>query len=170
MQLSGPVTVVNRSIYLDLIDGGAEFRLSMCLFVPGTLANVLAGVKSGASFVDAEPQPAATRIVMIRIPAGDTARLDDSNRYVDLAEEPLSSDLGALGLPAAAPAELDALLGGFLNSDHARAFIKVDAAAYSKLALAIDRLIMATDPGAGMRSPPAPARRSFRDRMRLARG
>ena len=64
VQLSGPVRV-NRAIFIDLIDAGEEFRVSMCLFVPGALANVLAGVASGASWFDADPQPAASRLVLI---------------------------------------------------------------------------------------------------------
>lgn len=142
VQLSCPVRVVNRSIYLDLIDAGEEFRLSMCLFVPGRMASVLAGVMSGASFFDADPQPAASRIVLIRVPGAMAAELEVSNRYID-ATEPLSSDLAALGSPAGTSAGLDALLKGFLLGDHASGrIIKVDRGKYSELALAIDPLFM----------------------------
>ena len=142
VQLSCPVRVVNRSIFLDLIDAGEEFRLSMCLFVPGAMASVLAGVMSGASLLDADPEPAATRIVLIRVPGAMAAELEVSNRYID-ATEPLSSDLAALGSPAGTSAGLDALLKGFLLGDHASGrIIKVDRGKYSELALAIDPLFM----------------------------
>jgi hypothetical protein len=140
VELSGPVRV-NRSICLDLIDAGEEFRVSMCLFVPGALASVLAGVASGATWFDADPRPAASRIVLVRIPGATAAELAASNSYVD-ATQPLSGDLAALGIPAGALAEVDALLAGFLGGDHASGYITVDRGKYFELALAIDRLVM----------------------------
>jgi hypothetical protein len=140
MQLRGPVSIVSRAVHIDLLDATARFRLAMCLFLPGALANVLAGVMSGATFVDATPQPAATRIVMIRVPQAMTARLETSNRYLDATVEPLSSDLA--GLDVTAPAELDALFGEFLAADQPSSYIKVTAAEYSRLTLAIDRLLI----------------------------
>jgi hypothetical protein len=76
MQLRGPVSIVSRAVHIDLLDATARFRPAMCLFLPGALANVLARVMSGATFVDANPQPAATRIVMIRVPEAMAARLE----------------------------------------------------------------------------------------------
>jgi hypothetical protein len=147
VQLSGRVRV-NRAIFLDLIDAGEEFRVFMCLFVPGALANVLAGVASGASWFDADPQPAASRMVLIRIPGATAEELEASNRYVD-ATQPLSGDLAALGIAAGALAGLDALLEEFLRGDHASGCIKTDRGKYSQLALAIDRLFMKS--GLGLR-------------------
>jgi hypothetical protein len=153
IQLRGPVSIVSRAVHIELLDAAARFRLAMCLFLPGTLANVLAGVMSGATFVDADPQPASTRIVMIRIPEAGDSRLEASNRYLDSAAAPLSSDLVALGVPVTAPAELDALLDEFLASDQASRYLKVAAAEYSRLALAIDRMFiesgLALRPGQG---------------------
>jgi len=143
LQLRGPVVLDDRSIHMDLLDTSARFRLTMSLFLPGTLASVLAGVLSGVTIVDAHPQPAATRILMIRVPTTSLALLDGSNRYLDPAEGALSSDLIALGLPVSAPAELDALLEEFLGADAAGSYIKVTAADYSRLTLAIDRLFIA---------------------------
>jgi hypothetical protein len=136
------VAILDRAVYVDFSDDAARFRLATCIFLPGTLASVLAGVMSGVAFVDAIPQPAATRIVMIRVPEAGAAVLDASNRYLDPAETPLSSDLVALGLPVTAPAELDALLEAFLAADRPSSYIKVAAADYSRLALAIDRLFI----------------------------
>jgi hypothetical protein len=143
LELRGPVALANRSIHIDLLDGSAGFRLTMFLFLPGTLASVLAGVLSGVSIIDADPQPAATRILMIRVPTTGLALLEGSNRYLDRAEGALSSDLIALGLPVSAPAQLDALLGEFLAADAAGSYIKVTAADYTRLTLAIDRLFIA---------------------------
>ena len=167
IQLSGPVAIINGSIHLDLIDAGDRFRWSMHLFVPGILASVLAGIVTGTTVVDAHPVPAATRIVMIRIPGAAAGALELTNRYLDPAEEPLSSDLSALGVPVGSPAELDALLEGFLRGDDARGYIKLAAAAYSELTLAFDRLFIGHDLIAGVRPRPAPARPSPSDWVRL---
>jgi hypothetical protein len=169
IQVNCPVRVVNRSIYLDLIDAGEQFRLSICLFVPGGMASVLAGVMSGASWFDADPQPAASRIVLIRIPGATVAALAASNRYID-ATEPLSGDLTALGIPAGRSAGLEALLAGFLRGDHASGCIKVDRGEYSQLALAVDRMFIEDDAGAGARPLPARARRAARATVRLVKG
>jgi hypothetical protein len=140
VQLSGPVRV-NRAICLDLIDAGEEFRVSMCLFLPGPLAGVLAGVAFGASWFDADPQPTAGRIVLVRIPGATAAELEASNRYVD-PTQPISGDLAALGIPAGALVGLDGLLAEFLWSGHGSGWINVGRGEYSQLALAIDRLVM----------------------------
>jgi hypothetical protein len=141
LRLRGPLSVVNRSVHVDLVDPSARFRLGMCLYLPGTLATVLAGVMSGATIIDADAQPAATRIAMIRIPAGGIEALEASNRYIDAAA-PLSDDLIALGLPVSDPSELDALLDGFLRADQPNSYVKVAAAEYARLTLAIDRLFI----------------------------
>jgi hypothetical protein len=170
VELSGQVTIGKRAVYLDLMDAVEEFRLSMCLFLPGTLATVLAGIMSGATFVDADPQPAATRIFMIRIPGAAASMLEPTNRYFDPVQEPLSSDLCALGVPAGTSAGLDALLEGFLRGDQARDYIKVDARDYSQLTLAIDRLLIENALVAGARRFPARSRRSSGDTVRFVQG
>jgi hypothetical protein len=58
-----------------------------------------------------------------------------------------------LGVPVTAPAELDALLDEFLAADQPSRYLKVAAAEYSRLTLAIDRLFiesgLALRPGQG---------------------
>lgn len=168
VEVHGQVTVSGRSVHVDLADP-VQFRLVMCLFLPGALASVLAGVMSGTSWVDADPQPAATRIMMIRIPGGTAAALEASNRYLSPAET-LSGDLVALGLRVAEPAELDALLEGFLVAYRPSGYVKVGADEYSRLALAVDRLFIENAAGVGARPLPARARRSSRARVHLVQG
>ena len=151
IEVRGQVTFAGRTIHVDL-SRPVRFRLAMTLFLPGTLASVLAGVMSGASWVDADPQPAATRIVMVRIPGAAAAALKDSNGYLSLAEEPISRELAALGLPVSAPAELDALLEGFLAGDRPVGYIRVSAREYSDLALAVNRLLIDSGPGSSCES------------------
>lgn len=148
IQVRGRLTVMGRSVHVDLAEP-VEFRLAMSLFLPGRLSSVLAGVMSGVSWVDADPQPAATRIVIIRVSGLTAAALEASNRYLD-AREPLSGDLTALGLHVAQPAELDHLLDGFLTAYRPSGYLKVGAEEYSRLALAVDRLFI--DSGVAARS------------------
>ena len=49
-------------------------------------------------------------------------------------------------------------------------YLKVGAEEYSRLALAIDRLLIENEPVADMRPLPVRARRSSRNRLRLIRG
>jgi predicted ATPase len=165
VEVRGQVTVSGRWVHIDLARP-VQFRLAMNLFLPGPLASVLAGVMSGTSWVDTDPQPAATRIVMVRIPGATAAALDASNRYLDPAAEPLSGELAALGLPIAEPAELDALLAGFLAAHRPSGYLKVGADEYSRLAQAIDRLMLqheaAQAPPVGPRAA-APARVVLRE-------
>lgn len=154
-ELRGPVTVLGRSLWLDLVDRELQARLSMCLFMPGVLASVLAGVMSGATLVDADPQPAACRIVMVRVPPDRALGLGLSNRYVDCKQERLSADLAAQGVPIAAPDEVDALLERFLAGDRASDYIKLETGDYSELALAFDRLLV-SDGAADAMTPTAP--------------
>jgi hypothetical protein len=148
VQVRGRLTVTGRSVHVDLADP-VEFRLAMSLFLPGRLSSVLAGVMSGLSWVDADPQPAATRIAMIQVSGLTAAALEASNRYLD-ASESLSGDLTALGLRVGQPAELDGLLEEFLTAYRPSGYLKVGAEEYSRLALAVDRLFI--DSGVAARS------------------
>jgi len=171
IQLRGPVSIVGRAVHIELLDATARFRVDLCLFLPGgTLANVLAGVMSAVTFLDAVPQPASTRIVMIRVPPAALPTLETTNRYLDATDAPLSSDLVALGAPVTAPAELDALLDAFLAADQPSSYLKVAAEEYSRLALAVDRMFIENAAGAGARPLPARARRSSRATVRLVEG
>jgi hypothetical protein len=80
---------------------------------------------------------------MIRVPEAGAAAIEASNGYLDPAKTPLSSDLAALGLPVTAPAQLDALLDGFLTPDRPSTQVKIAADEYSRLKLTIDALFIA---------------------------
>jgi hypothetical protein len=56
-QVRGPVSIANRAVHSELLDATARFRFFMCLFLPGVLANVLAGGPSAVG--DGSHQPPA---------------------------------------------------------------------------------------------------------------
>jgi len=145
LQVRGPVELTGRSISVDLSEADQQLRLHMTLFPPSPPASVLGGVMSGAAFVDYLAQPAATRIVMVRIPEAKAAAIESSDRYLDVAVEPLSGDLSTLGILAGAveAAELDRLLHAFLwAAGESGSHIEAPAAAYAELAAAVDRLVL----------------------------
>jgi hypothetical protein len=161
LQLRGPVHLAGRSLSIDLAGTEEQLRLHMTLFPPSPPASVLAGVMSGTTFVDFSARPAATRIVMVRVPETSAGAVERSDRYVDIAEEPLSRDLAALGIPLgnADAAEIDRLLDAFLSADdEPRSHLEAPAAAYAELTLAVDRLMLP------MLQPEAPIPRRLGER------
>ncbi len=145
LQVRGLVELTGRSISVDLSEAEQQLRLHMTLFPPSPPASVLAGVMSGAAFVDYLAQPAATRIVMVRIPEAKASAIEPSDRYLDVAVEPLSGDLAALGIPAGAAeaAELDRLLHAFLwAAGESGSHIEAPATAYAELTVAVERLML----------------------------
>jgi hypothetical protein len=158
LQVRGLVELTGRSISVDLAEAEQQLRLHMTLFPPSPPASVLAGVMSGAAFVDYLAQPAATRIVMIRIPQAEASAIEPSDRYLDVAVEPFSGDLAALGVPASAAeaAELDRLLHAFLwAAGESGSHIEAPATAYAELTAAVERLILPIlQPAAPIPRPP----------------
>lgn len=145
IRLSGDVELSDRSVFLDLSEAKQSLRLFMVLSLPSPPAGVLGGVLAGATFVDSFSRPAATRIVIIRVGETEEPALLRSERYLDLAEEPLSQDLAALGIPVGTgqAAELDRLLEAFLwDSREPASYIHLAANALTELTLAVDRLIL----------------------------
>jgi hypothetical protein len=158
LQVRGLVELTGRSISVDLAEAEQQLRLHMTLFPPSPPASVLAGMMSGAAFVDYLAQPAATRIVMIRIPQAEASAIEPSDRYLDVAVEPFSGDLAALGVPASAAeaAELDRLLHAFLwAAGDSGSHIEAPATAYAELTAAVERLILPIlQPAAPIPRPP----------------
>lgn len=145
VSLRGVVEPIGRSIYLDLSEADRELRVFMVLALPSPPAGTLAGVLLGAPFVDSFAYPAATRIVIVRVPGTELAALVDSERYLDPAEEPLSRDLVQLGMriDGAEAAELDRLLEAFLGrAEAASTSIHMPDSTYAELTLAVDRLLV----------------------------
>lgn len=112
VSLTGELRVAHRLLYATLTEAGSEVPIFFSLFMPRPPAAVMTGIMAGATFVSPEPEPSASRIVMVRVP--DAAALDDSNRYVVPAPGVVADDLEALGLDVASCAGVDGLIQGFL--------------------------------------------------------
>lgn len=112
VRVSGQATVARRTLHMTLTEAGGEIPLFFTLFLPRPPAGVMSGIMAGATFLAPEPEPSASRIVMVRVPGGGS--LDDSNRYLSPAADLFARDLRALGLDPAASARVDRLMNDFL--------------------------------------------------------
>ena len=138
--------------------------------LPGRLANVLAGVMSGTSWLDAVPA------------AGVDADRDDScprsHRRDAGEDEPVHRRHGhaAFERPGRArraggrPGRAGCAARRVPTADQPSSYLKVAAEEYSRLALAVDRLFIESARDAGARPLPARARRSSQRAVRLVRG
>jgi len=102
--LAGDVIVAGRALHLVMRGAEQGVPLFCRLFLPGPPASVMCGMLSGATFVGHAPQPSATPLLAVRVP-GDP---DSSNRYFGLEPDAPATDLAALGMRLAAPADVEA--------------------------------------------------------------
>lgn len=115
VRLSGSPIVARRSIFMTLIEPGGEIPIFFALFLPRPPASILTGILAGATFVSPEPEPSASRIVMVRVPASDA--LEATNRYLTPQRGIVSADLANLKLIPKAPNHVDDMVQRFLLHD-----------------------------------------------------
>jgi hypothetical protein len=115
VRLTGSPIIAQRSIFMTLIEPGGEIPIFFSLFLPRPPASILTGILAGATFVSPEPEPSASRIVMIRVPP--SGALDATNRYLVPARGIIAADLADLRLLPQAPDQVDDLVQRFLLQD-----------------------------------------------------
>jgi hypothetical protein len=138
MRFEGEVLLTGRTVHLILRPPGDSSPLFQTLMLPGPPASVMCGIMSGATVVGHEPQPSATRIVVVRVRKDASA----SNRYMR-PPELISSDLAELGLPIPDPGVVDEPVGAFLGRRNDGALDQVSASEQARLAAVFDRLYLA---------------------------
>lgn len=134
VRVVGEPVVARRTLHLTLSEAGGEIPIFFALFLPRPPAGVLSGMMSGVTFLAPEPEPSASRVVMIRVPARES--LDATNRYVDPDPGVVAADLEALGLVPDAPERVDRIVREFLVSN--RDVDQVDSSLQSALAAELD--------------------------------
>jgi hypothetical protein len=160
-RLQGFVSLLGRTIHLDIRDESSQAPLFLSLFLPTPPASVLTGLMSGATLVGPVPEPSVSRYAAVRVPDAAMARLDASNRYMEAAASTIADDLRQLGLTfqgleAGAGALLQFLAGG-----HSAGFDQTPAATQAQLVELFDRAYLADPRHEEERSPsPIPLRRS----------
>jgi hypothetical protein len=149
VELKGVAALVGRLLHLELREAGSGMPLYISAFLSGRPASVLCGIASGATFIGPDPEPSATRIVLIRVPAPLADELDRSNRYLPSDPSTLGADLAALGIEPSDPEAAAAELRVFLDGGNRPGLDQVDQVAQARLARLFDRTTAAIVPAAG---------------------
>ena len=114
LQMVGDVETTAGTVHMLLREAVSGLPLFLALILPPPNTAALLGVMAGPCFVADHSLPTGTRLAAIRVP--DSARLDDSNRYLATAPDELAADLTALGLAGERAQRLDGLIGTFLQA------------------------------------------------------
>ena len=141
----GAGNLVGRMLHLELHEAGSGAPFYVSAFLPGRPASMLCGIASGATLMGADPQPSATRIVLVRVPAPVAGELDHSNRYLPLEPVALGVDLMALGIVPTDPGAAAAELFSFLAEGSRSGLSQASQEAQTRLARLFDS--MAEDHG-----------------------
>ena len=67
--LTGFASLVGRMLHVELHEAASGAPMYITAFLPGRPASVLCGIASGATLMGGDPQPSATRFVLVRAPA-----------------------------------------------------------------------------------------------------
>ena len=148
VELKGVASLVGRMLHLELHEAGSGAPLYFSAFLSGRPASVLCGIASGATLMGPDPEPSATRIVLVRVPATLAGELDHSNRYLPSDPSALGADLAALGIEPADPEAAVAELCAFLDGGNQSGLIQVGQVAQARLARLFDSMTATPAPEA----------------------
>ena len=133
-------------LHLELREAGSGAPIYITAFLPGRPASVLCGIASGATLMGADPQPSATRIVLVRVPAATAGELHRSDRYLPLEPAALGADLLALGIVPTDPGAAAAELRSFLAEGSRSGLSQASQEAQARLARLFDSMAEAHRP------------------------
>jgi hypothetical protein len=114
LSLKGSINIGKRAAQGGVgEDSSGVPTLTFCLFPAFPPASVLGGLMFGSTLVGPDPQPSATRIVMLRLPAVPP-KLRSTAGYLP-AQASIADDLVEMGLRVQDPAAVDQHLFAFLT-------------------------------------------------------
>lgn len=116
VRVSGEPVIARRTLHMTLTEAGGEIPIFFSLFLPRPPAGVMSGIMAGATFVSPEPEPSASRIIVVRAP--DDCPLDESNGYMPATRDAVAEDLAKLSLAVDAPDRVASLIHDFLVMQH----------------------------------------------------
>ena len=137
LHYAGAVVSAERELHFHLRAARGPAQMLFWLFEPTPPISVLGGLMCGNAVMSAAPDLAATRIVMLRLPAQDAA-LSTMNAYLP-PEASLAGDLATIGLAVAEPGAVDAALAKFLSSPGCAGIVQLNAANYRDVVELFDR-------------------------------
>lgn len=150
---TGPVRTVGTaaaaggSLFIDVVSPSTRNeRVFVSLFMPQPPASCLAGIYCSTTLISPHAQPAASRILAIRVPIGRAA-VDDRNRYLE-AGESIAGDLAACGMQIADLNALERMLNRFLRGSPGGGVDQIATADHDELVAMFDRVWIASLPEA----------------------
>lgn len=142
----GGVSAAGRALYIDVVTAtGRNERAFVSLFMPQPPASCLAGIYCGTTMIGPHAQPAASRILAIRVPAGSGVA-DGRDCYLEEGQS-IARDLIGRGMRIDGPDELDRVLHRFLRESRGGGIDQIDAADHDGLVAVFDRIWIASGPG-----------------------
>lgn len=127
----GEMFAVGRALYCDLRKAGDGMPLFGSFILPGPPASVLCGILSGSTVLGPDPEPSATRMLVVRVPTSAC----ESNRYLEDGET-IAADLAALGIAVPEPAQ--AALQDFLGAKTTDLLQKIPIAEHARITTVFD--------------------------------
>jgi hypothetical protein len=113
MRLGGPVVRGERVVTAHLVGPQSGAQISLWLFAPAPPTSVLAGMMSGTSLMSAETQFAATRVILMRLPASVGATTAPACLPKGGS---VAADLARSGLALDSPDQVDRAVAAFLGA------------------------------------------------------
>lgn len=138
LHLKGSITIGKRATHGCVGEDPSGIpTLTFCLFPASPPTSVLGGLMIGSTLLGPDPQPTATRIVMVRLPA-TAPKLPPDIAFMP-AEASIAEDLAKRGLRIHDPAAVDQHLAAFLRMS-VGGLDQASVPAYRALADLFDRI------------------------------
>jgi hypothetical protein len=141
IEVRGTLAAVGRTLHAELRDASESTLASLTTFQPGWPASVLCGILSGATTMGPDPDPSASRIIFVRVPADAGAVLERGNRYMRPGVATLAVDLAELGVASAEPTVAAGELDRLLSAPNGQSIIRLEQAEQMRLVSYFDRAI-----------------------------
>ena len=145
VRIVGTASAAGRSLFIDVVSPSATHeRAFASLFLPQPPASCLAGIYCSTTLLGPHAQPAASRILAVRVPTGSKS-VGDRNRYLDPGKS-IAGDLAACGMRIADLGALDSMLHRFLHGGNGGGVDQIATADHDELVAMFDRVWIASLP------------------------
>jgi hypothetical protein len=145
MTARGDAITARRAINLQLHDPVGDIHISFCLFPSAPPGSLLGGTMMGATILGPEPQPTASRIILLRMAGPASAALALPPYLAPGAS--VAADLARLGFRLEDPAQVDAHIVRFLGAGGGGGLDQAPAADFRTLLAIFDRHWLAVPAG-----------------------
>lgn len=109
----GVATAGSGVVMIPVLEEVSQSQVCLTLITPRPPASVLCGMLSGATVLDHEPRPSASRVVAVRLPGAEDAGA--ARGYLPASAEALGADLRRCGLRTGVEGVADRSIMAFLD-------------------------------------------------------